>query len=84
MTALDTEIVLEDFVWEKANVPLHQCAVLMKTYRDPDVILHSEDSNVKVLEHAVQMDSVKALVTAQILFSAQLMKLLTKWELTNV
>jgi hypothetical protein len=84
MTALDTEIALEDFVWEKANVPLHQCAVLMKTYRDLDVILHLEDNNVRVLEHVVQTDFVKALVTAQILFSAQSMKLLTKLVLTNV
>ena len=84
MTALDTEIALEDFVWVKANVQLHQCAVSMKTYRDLDVILHLEDNNVRVSEHAVQTDSVKAPVTAQILFSAQLMKLLTQLELTNV
>jgi hypothetical protein len=84
MSALGTELALEDSVREKASVLLLKLAVLMRPYPDLDVIQHLKVNNVRVLEHAELLDFAKELVTAQIQFFVLSMKLLTKMELTNV
>ncbi len=84
MSALGTELALEDSAREKASVLLLKLAVLMRPYPDLDVIQHLQVNNVRVLEHVESLDFAKELVTAQIQFFALSMKLLTKMELTNV